>query len=203
MTRLYSVLKRNDDFQIVSYLEGQDSLYGRASWDDVSGWLETREEAEKELKRLMEQKITNHYGVWVISDDPITGVESNNLIFWLGEELGNGIDLSWEQHVNECEECKLGEDCDIADMWEYSGDTLIGNWIKDKDGLWTHDPEGEYAAICGEIYTQVIYSKHTRRCALCSPCFPGQGDIGSIGEFLTYVMPPELVGTELELQGLE
>jgi len=144
-----------------------------------------------------------HYGIWVNTENPITGVESNNCIFWLGEEISNGIDLIWEEHITECEICQGDGICEIAECWEYSGDILIGDWIKDKDGLWTYDPEGEYAAICREIYTQVIYSKYTRRCALCSPCYPGQGDLGSIGKFLTYAMPPELVGTELELQDLE
>ena len=151
---------------------------------------------------MTEPIVENHYGVWVISNDPITGVESNNRIFWLGEELNNGIDLAYEEHILECEQCQKDETCEIVENWEYSGDILIGDWIKDSDGLWDYDPEGEYAAICGEIYTQVIYSKYTRKCALCSPCYPGQGDIGSIGEFLTYVLPPELVGTELELQDL-
>ena len=146
--------------------------------------------------------VENHYGVWVDTDTPIIGVESNNRIFWLGEELINGIDLSYENHVKECEQCQKDEYCEIVEMWEYSGDILIGDWIKDKDGLWTHDPEGEYAAICGEMYTQVIFSKHTRKCALCSPCYPGQGDLDSIGEFLAYHLPPELMGTELELQDL-
>ena len=147
--------------------------------------------------------VENHYGVWVISNDPITGVVSNNIVFWLGGEIDNGIDLEYENHVKECEQCQKGENCEVIEMWEYSGDILIGDWIIDSDGLYDYDPEGEYAAICREIYTQVVYSKHTTKCLLCSPCYPGQGDIGSIGEFLTYTLPSELMGTELELQGLE
>ncbi|GAG12597.1 unnamed protein product, partial [marine sediment metagenome] len=69
--------------------------------------------------------------------------------------------------------------------------------------LYDFNPEGEYAAICGEIYTQVVFSKNTTKCQLCSPCYPGQGDIGSIGEFLTYTLPSELMGTEDDFQGVK
>ena len=80
-------------------------------------------------------KTVNHWGVWVSSDTPITGVESNNRIFWLGEELNNGIDLAYEEHILECDQCQKDETCEIVENWEYSEDILIGDWIKDSDGL--------------------------------------------------------------------
>ena len=49
----------------------------------------------------------------------------------------------------------------------------------------------EYSLIVGETYTQVVWSKQTKRCTLCSPCYPGQGDLDTPGDFLSYDLPPE------------
>ena len=133
--------------------------------------------------------IINHYGITVDSEKPIVGVINNSAIsqFIADTEL-NGIDLDWEEHCQECHEYLEHDECNC----EISRNTvLIGDWIKDKDGKYTHKPEGEYAAIVNEIYTQVVFSKYTKRCALCSPCFPGQGDIDTPGDFLSYDLPPE------------
>lgn len=54
------------------------------------------------------------------------------------------------------------------------------------------DPDAEYSAIVGEVYTQVVRSKWAIRCALCSPCYPGQGDVETVGEFLAYTLPPDV-----------
>ena len=72
-----------------------------------------------------------------------------------------------------------------------SSSWLIGDWIKDENGLYDFDPAGEYAAIVNESTTQVIYSKYTRKCLLCSPCYPGQADLDNPGEFLAYDIPPD------------
>ena len=49
---------------------------------------------------------TNHYGKWVSSDTPVTGVRSNNQITWLMEELNSGsaIDLDYENYIHDMEE---------------------------------------------------------------------------------------------------
>jgi len=62
------------------------------------------------------------------------------------------------------------------------------------------DEGAEYSAIVGEIYTQVIKSKWLIRCQLCSPCYPGQGNADSVGEFLAYSLPPDMFedGNELK-----
>ena len=134
--------------------------------------------------------LTNHWGIWVDPDVPVTGVVSNNQAFqFIFDETCNGIDLDYEEHVNS--EYHDPDNCDCEDFWEGSTTWLIGDWIKDNEGLYTHNPEGEYAAIVGEIYTQVIFSIYTQRVALCSPCYPGQGNIGSNGNYLAYDLPPE------------
>ena len=140
--------------------------------------------------------VTNHWGIWVDPNLPITGVVSNNdVVQFISDEMYNGIDLDWEDHINSpnhLEQEKENEYCGECENWEMQQSTiLIGNWIKDSDGLYEYDPDGEYAAIVGEIYTQVVFSQHARRSNLCSPCYPGQGDIGSDGDYLTYDLPPE------------
>jgi hypothetical protein len=84
---------------------------------------------------------------------------------------------------------------------EERGTTLIGSWKKDEQGLYVPDPQAvgaEYAAIVGETNIQVVWSKYTKRCAGCSPCYPGQGDLntppGQYGNLLCYTLPPDLIG---------
>jgi hypothetical protein len=129
--------------------------------------------------------ITNHWGKWVDSEEPITGVICNNNIEWLGDEIAKGINLTLDGMT----ELEL-QDCD-----ESSADTyLIGSWKKDENGLYEPDKSGQYAAICGEIYTQVVWSNYFQRCQLCSPCYVGQGDLDSLGEYQTFAVPPEISG---------
>ena len=80
---------------------------------------------------------------------------------------------------------------------EERGTILIGSWKKDEDGLWVADESGEYSAIVGETDIQVVWSRHVKHGVnLCSPCYPGQADLGSKGEVSAYCLPPELMGEE-------
>ena len=151
--------------------------------------------SEREPQIIYENKtgkLANHWGIFVDSEIPTTGVAQNNHVEWLHDEIYDGIDLDFEEHCKECP----NEDHDLC--WESNGSetVLIGSWKKDDQGLYEPDKDGEYSAICGEIYTQVVWSKHTKRCALCSPCYPGQGDLDSSGEFLCYDLPPDLYGED-------
>jgi hypothetical protein len=130
--------------------------------------------------------LKNHWGVTVDSDKPITGVlNTNSIAFeWLSDEI--------------CLTCEEIEEETPEDEWEFiecSSDhtRFLGDWLKDDEGKYYPDPAGEFAAIEGEIYTQVVFSKVTKRVALCSPCYPGQGDLDSEGEFLAYTLPAELL----------
>jgi hypothetical protein len=132
--------------------------------------------------------LTNHWGIWVDPEKPITGVVSNNLIVqFISDEMYNGIDLDWESFINS-DDYDPNEDYDFfeSDTW------LIGDWIQDSDGLWDYDPNGEYAAIVNfdSFTTQVIFSIYTKRASLCSPCYPGQADNESDGNYLAYDLPP-------------
>lgn len=135
-----------------------------------------------------------HYGIEIDSEIPITGVVQNNHAQWLSEEIfgPDAIDLAWEDHLSECD----AEDHDRCWDGAERGDTLIGAWKRDADGKFEPDTSGEYAAIVRESVTQVVFSRHTKRVRLCSPCFPGQGDLDSpdADGFLAFDLPPEIYG---------
>lgn len=131
-----------------------------------------------------------HYGIGVDPDVPVTGVVSNNTPEFLNDEIDSGIDPEYE----------LLSEKEAEDLQEYSPNyVLIGSWKKDEDGKYTQDEEGEYAAIVDldQFYTtQVVWSKYTKRVKLCSPCFPGQGDLDSPDPkgCLAYDLPPDVYG---------
>lgn len=164
--------------------------------------------------------LTRHYGFTVNSDSPVTGVVQNNRIEFLDEEMfGDGaIDLAWVEHrencKGQCEHCHCNHDgekcfCGHKGTHEYepqedehefcgpesSGDVLIGSW-KLVDGKYEPDETGDYAAIVRESVTQVVWSKTTKKAALCSPCYPGQADLDTPGQYLAYDLPWELYGSE-------
>ena len=141
--------------------------------------------------------ITNHWGKWVDSESPVTGVVSNNTPEWLMDETFRAIDLDYESFENEIQnDDSLSDDEKerALDNYESMGDgmLLIGKWLKDDDGYYEPDKTGEYAAIVRESVTQVVYSKFTKRGALCSPCYPGQVDLDTSGEYLAYDLPPDM-----------
>jgi hypothetical protein len=84
------------------------------------------------------------------------------------------------------------------------GTVLAGSWMKGPDGKWEPDESGEYSAIVGEMYTQVVWSKHVVRVeSLCSPCYPGQADVSrdkivDEGGYLAYDLPPGMYGDDEE-----
>jgi hypothetical protein len=137
--------------------------------------------------------LKNHCGIYVDSETPITGVETNNRIEFLSDEIysPDAINLTFETWVKE-ERPSIEEQEDYE--WSNDQTFLIGSWKKDSDGLYIPDQTGEYSAIVGEIYTQVVWSRTTKKCALCSPCYPGQADLDSTGEFLAYCLPDDLMG---------
>jgi hypothetical protein len=138
--------------------------------------------------------MVNHYGVHVNPEEATTGVFHLNGLEFIWEDVEcNGIDLAWEDHMKECEEYKENEECncDIE-----SDNHLVGYYKDDGTGLFEPFKGAEYSAIVrgdsGVI--QVVKSIWGVRCALCSPCYPGQGDGNTPGEFLAYSVPPDVVG---------
>lgn len=140
----------------------------------------------------------NHYGVQVNSESPITGVISSNEPDWLYDEAVKGNDVGFEEHLKKCKNQEHDE-CYNDDEPTY----LIG-FKKNTEGKYEPDPKAEYSAIVQSQYTQIIKSRYISRCALCSPCFPGQGDLETPGEFMTYTLPPEIWGVSiLEIMKLD
>lgn len=141
---------------------------------------------------------TCHYGHYVDSDTPITGVISNNDISqFLSDEMYNMIDLTYEEfadEVNGDENYTEDEKEEILSNYESDGDTyLIGGWKQDENGLYEPDQSSEYSAIIRYDVTQVVWSQHTTHAPLCSPCYPGQADVNPDydGEYLAYTLPHE------------
>ena len=88
---------------------------------------------------------------------------------------------------------------DFNDRYESMGDTiLVGGWAQDENGLWEPDLDSEYSAIVGEIYAQIVHSHYIERAALCSPCYPGQADIGSEGEYRCFTLPLDVWGDAID-----
>jgi hypothetical protein len=151
--------------------------------------------------------VKNHYGKWVNSEEPITGVLNGNQIAW--EWMDDGTCLDCEEVINKhyrhtdfdeyCEKCPYCVEADdfCLDWLLCEGhDHIYGDWILDtKTEQYSPDEKGEFAAIYNGNYNtlQVVWSKFTTRAALCSPCYPGQGDVGSKGEFLAFTLPDYLL----------
>jgi hypothetical protein len=149
--------------------------------------------------------ITNHYGITVDSEKPVTGVFSNNRIEFLSEEIfaGNYVGLCQEDYLEEIYP-KEEEEFD-GDMG--SEDFLIGfikTTDKEKAFYWypkrkigyMPDEKAEYSTIIREFTSQVVRSNWFIRGALCSPCYPGQVDADTSGEFLAYSLSPDVIGEE-------
>ncbi len=140
--------------------------------------------------------ITNHWGVWVDSEIPTTGVLSIYDVAW--EWIADDICLTCEEIADNIEKDKnLTSEEKQAEL-EYmecdpSHTRIFGDWIKDGDGKYMPNPNGEFSAILQEATVQVVFSSWTKRGALCSPCYPGQVDLDSPGEFLGYTLPDDLL----------
>lgn len=144
---------------------------------------------------------TLHWGIRIDSEVPITGVTDINAPEWLFDDVdSHGIDLGYEEHLRECNK-EFHDDC-----YDPGCDTthLIG-YKKDVKGDYVPDPETEYSAIVngGAGTVQVTRSKWVSRAALCSPCYPGQGDLENSGDYLAYTFPPDVWGNHDHLQILK
>lgn len=143
---------------------------------------------------------TNHWGKWVDSNSAITGVHSIHDLNWDTYPYWDEICPICEENLRECEEHALetGEEVDYDQLeCDSSHQKLMGDWVLDTNtNQWDVNKAGDegYSALMNEDTIQVIWSRWTERHALCSPCYPGQADVDSKGEFLCYVLPPELRG---------
>ena len=156
----------------------------------------------------MKNTVTNHWGVWVGSEQPTTGVIHNNEPEWFHDEIcyKEAVNLTYQEALAEYSanpdeylEYGIESEDDFNDRYESMGDTiLVGGWAQDENGLWEPDLDSEYSAIVGEIYAQIVHSLYVERAALCSPCYPGQADNGSPGEYRAYTFPLSIWGDAID-----
>ena len=147
----------------------------------------------------------NHWGKWVDSEKPVTGVLSIHSVDCsiLSDECINGIDLDYQEALKEFNNDYQGEkdteDYEEAlqyfnDMYEGNdSNVLIGKWKTDEKGLYIPDEDGDYSAIARESVIQIVWSKNTAHGNLCSPCYPGQVDLDSEGNYLAYTLPDDMM----------
>lgn len=142
--------------------------------------------------------IKNHYGIAIDSNKAITGVININSVNMesLNDDMyyGSGVNLTFEDclsdHIKFCEDenCIEDDHNNFSENYYSDNDTYIVNFIKDNKGLYTPDMSKDYSFIVRESVLQIVYSKFYKLCSLCSPCYPGQGDLNSIGSYLTYCL---------------
>jgi hypothetical protein len=141
---------------------------------------------------------TIHYGITVSSESPITGVIDTSAPEYLSEEIDlHGIDLDFEEHCKECNK-EFHDECYETGL---STSYLLG-YKKDIKGDFVPDMDAEFSAIVNgnENTTQITRSKWVSRVMLCSPCYPGQGDLGNSGDYLAYTLPPGVWGNHDHIQ---
>jgi len=135
----------------------------------------------------------NHYGVHVDPNVTTTGVFQLNNLEFIDDDAWAGIDMALEEHLANCKDYQAKGECDCGDI---DADTHLIGFKKDDKGFFNPDKESEYSAIVrwDSNVVQVVQSKWGIHCALCSPCYPGQGDGDTPGEFLAFSVPPDVVG---------
>jgi hypothetical protein len=141
---------------------------------------------------------TIHYGITVSSESPITGVVDTTAPEYLSEEIDlHGIDVDFEEHCKECKR-EFHDDCYEAGS---PTNSLIG-YKKDIKGDFVPDLDAEFSAIVNgnENTTPITRSKWVSKVMLCSPCYPGQGDLGNGGDYLAYTLPPAVWGNHDHIQ---
>ena len=69
---------------------------------------------------------------------------------------------------------------------------LLGDW-QFKSGNLEPNINGKFAAIVGEFFTRVVWSKYCLESALADYNHSGHGNLMLEGPFLTYCLPPELM----------
>ncbi len=140
-------------------------------------------------------------------EKPRTGIVSmNSLAEWMHDELHEGIDLTYEEYVEELLSQGIEQDTDAfykaTDCYECDNRTmLIGDaWVKNADGKYVIDKTKTYAATYSSSSGNIAveWSKHTTLCHHTSPCYvmsDGSGPCGDLDtegdSVLAYTLPSE------------
>jgi rubredoxin len=126
-----------------------------------------------------EEKVSTHYGVPVSTGIPVPGVFSvGDVDFLFDLDMDNVL---YQEHIAGCKK----DEHDLCHAPEHThewlgGFTLVGE-----------GDEKNIAFDVSEIYSRVFSSQWVISCNLCSPFYPGQGDVDFDGEYLAYSFPPD------------
>ncbi len=118
------------------------------------------------------------------------------------EDCNNGINLTYELAVKEhgkfCEdkECMENDHEYFSENYYGDEDTILVGYTKDDEGLYIPDTSKEFSYIYNEGILQVTQSKYTKDVRLCSPCYPNQGDLNTIGDYKAYNLPSDYFDKE-------
>lgn len=139
---------------------------------------------------------TNHYGKFVDSEVPVTGVHSIHDIDWEWYDFGEEICLTCMEIADKMSVGDSLEDgMDDYPECDSSHTKIIGGWIE-VNRLYEPDKTSEFSAIVRETTIQVVWSTTLHRGALCSPCYPGEVDLDSKGDYLAYCLPHHMLNDE-------
>ncbi len=90
-----------------------------------------------------------------------------------------------------------GIDPDAAGYeWDgYQQTSILIGFKEGTDGKYEEDLTADYSAIVSLDFAggvvQVVRSKFFTRSAMCSPCFPGQADADTPGDYICFALDPE------------
>ena len=133
-----------------------------------------------------EEKVSTHYGVPVSTGVPVPGVFTNGDVDFLFDL--DMDDALYSEHAAKCGN-ENHDDCAPQDTHEWLGGFTL---VKEGGKLqWDRDIEKNIAFDVSEVYSRVFASQWVISCNLCSPCYPGQGDVDFDGEHLAYSFPPD------------
>ena len=146
-----------------------------------------------------DKEVISHYGVFLALDEITTGVYNGNQINWDCMDY-DFICLDCESAIQEFKDMNPDYTDSELDQ-EYDslycdGHThLYGSWVLDDKDNYMPDESGDYSIIYNSNYNtlQVIWSETIITGGLCSPCYPGQVDVGSQGDFKAYGLPDWLI----------
>lgn len=160
-----------DDFVVSA---SDDPLHPQGVWsyNDVRDWSKWNRELGVTVDWGDLPLTLRRYLVeWVDSDAELTPTE---------EEIAE-----WREEYNECD--------------QPPATYLVGAWRQDEEGLYEPDDltdDKEFSAIVSydSMTAQVVRSKWVRAGALCSPCYPGQVDLDTPGDYLGFDFPQWVYG---------
>jgi hypothetical protein len=147
----------------------------------------------------------NNYNVFTVNTNKETGIPfgyisaqelDQDLVFELMYEVGNDESMDQAERDLACElgydENRDGELGDFMDKHEDEFEELRLNWECDEPEIWGSYEGVQYSTswLGGALNFYIFESPCiTNSAAVCSPCVPNAGDLGSKGDYQCYDVP--------------